>query len=252
MDEELKQKIKDGIDRLEPREGAGTRMLSNIRQKAAETERTHTRTQHWNWTGFLRFAVPAAVCLAAAAVIIPWGKAPSMAEEQTAALAGNEEEMDTNPMEDDGMTAGGTNVGVDAENGPIGTMGMQLVNPFVAVESAEVFETELGIHLDAPKGASNVEYSIMDGRMANVHFEAGEHAYVLRAADGTEDIAGLYGEEVKTVTVEDDNKAVLTVIESGSDRFVRVIWFEGDRQFALTNTDGASEEEVLAVYRPLP
>ena len=168
MDEELKQKIKDGIDRLEPREGAGTRMLSNIRQKAAETERTHTRTQHWNWTGFLRFAVPAAVCLAAAAVIIPWGKAPSMAEEQTAALAGNEEEMDTNPMEDDGMTAGGTNVGVDAENGPIGTMGMQLVNPFVAVESAEVFETELGIHLDAPKGASNVEYSIMDGRMANV------------------------------------------------------------------------------------
>ncbi len=260
MSEELKKSIRECIDTIEPCEGAEKRMLTAIRQKAAEPAGRKAAGHRFIWTGMTRWAVPAILCLAIAAAAIPRLFAPSPDQEQTAgadektwntadAAPGSEEAADV--WNNGAVMTEGKVPGEAPDNALREPTEMQLVNPFVTVESAKAIEAALGIRVDAPQGASNVVYSIMNGRMANIDFETDGHEYTLRAAAGSDDIAGLYGEEIRNQMLDMED-AALSVIRSGGDRCIKIVWFKGEWQFVLSNTDGATEEETAAVYRQLP
>lgn len=74
--------------------------------------------------------------------------------------------------------------------------GAQLPNPIVEVENSAAFE-KLGLSIDAPQGATDVTYSIIDDRLAQVQFSLNGASYTYRTAisdDESEDISGVYEE----------------------------------------------------------
>ncbi len=74
--------------------------------------------------------------------------------------------------------------------------GAQLPNPVVEVENSAAFE-KLGLSIDAPKDATDMTYSIIDDRLAQVQFSLDGASYTYRTAvsdDENEDISGIYEE----------------------------------------------------------
>lgn len=74
--------------------------------------------------------------------------------------------------------------------------GAQLPNPIVEVENSAAFD-KLGLFIDAPEGATDVTYSIIDDRLAQVQFSLNGSSYTYRTAisdDENEDISGVYEE----------------------------------------------------------
>lgn len=133
--------------------------------------------------------------------------------------------------------------------------GMGLANPFVPVENAQALAAGLGLTLDAPAGAENTAYSLMDGTMGQVSFELGGAAYTLRAQllpAGMDALtqAGIY----ETLTPLDPLAAdadagtpELTLYESESG--VRIaVWSAGAYTCTLT-ADGADAEAFAAAAK---
>ena len=125
---------------------------------------------------------------------------------------------------------------------------VEIANPFVSVDNADQFDAILGISIDAPAGAENVEYSIVDNEMADIVFDFEGHSYNMRASKAGGDFSGLNGIEAKTEQIDAKNNAVLTVIRSGDEFYRKITWSNGKITFILTNTDGASDDEMKAVY----
>ncbi|MBQ9827143.1 MAG: hypothetical protein IJM62_00510 [Lachnospiraceae bacterium] len=123
---------------------------------------------------------------------------------------------------------------------------MQIPNPLVKVEDAAAFE-KLGIEMDAPEGAEEVVYTIISDEIADITFKTGGKEYTLRAAKTKEDISGLYGDVTETKQLDG---AELTTIASGDETYCKIVWGD-DIQYCLTNTDGAGEEAVIAVYNSI-
>ncbi len=70
---------------------------------------------------------------------------------------------------------------------------IQMVNPVVNVTSVEDF-IDIGIYLNAPKSAENVEYFIIDNSIAQVEFMLEEREYTLRGSKTihSSDLHGVY------------------------------------------------------------
>ncbi len=65
-------------------------------------------------------------------------------------------------------------------------------NPVAAVTSPDAF-APLGVTLDAPLEAEDIQYSIIAGRTAQVKFTLNGRTYLLRGTKGDENISGVYG-----------------------------------------------------------
>ncbi len=63
-----------------------------------------------------------------------------------------------------------------------GEQEVQVANPLQSVESADEFANQLGISIDAPNGASEVEYIIISGDTAQIEFSLDGFRYTLRAS----------------------------------------------------------------------
>lgn len=120
----------------------------------------------------------------------------------------------------------------------------QMPNPMAPADSPAAF-APLGIAIDAPDGAENTSYYVISGQIAEVNFQKDGKGYSLRASKVDGDIAGLYGPE-ESETLPDG--AVLTVIRAGAGEWLRLTWDKDDIHYALTNTDGADRDALLAVY----
>ncbi|MBQ5972873.1 MAG: hypothetical protein IJL69_01620 [Oscillospiraceae bacterium] len=118
---------------------------------------------------------------------------------------------------------------------------------YVVYDSPEAFEAMLDLSLDAPEGAEQVRYSIGSEKIACVDFFAGEHTYFLLATRLEGDVSGLYGKTVRTVPLE--NGGSLARLSADGETVWKAVWSDGDVQYCLANTDGAEEDEVLAVCR---
>ena len=66
-------------------------------------------------------------------------------------------------------------------------------NPFVEAESADAFKP-LSITPDAPDGAQEVSYAVIDGELAEVGFTLDGKSYIARASAQEGDFSGLSGE----------------------------------------------------------
>lgn len=204
-------KIENAIESIEPRDGAKERMLANIRRKAAEQNRemSDTKKKAPSFAEIAKWALPIAACLVIAVVGIKVIPPLAAPEEPSGALVGS---------------------------------------PFLTVSSADEFEKQLGIALDAPEGASEVQYAIIDGNIAEVYFSYGENLYSLRASEQSGDFSGLYGIEAAAEQLDSANNAVLTTIRSGDQTFLKLTWTDGKVNYILSNTDGGNEDEIKEIY----
>lgn len=120
-------------------------------------------------------------------------------------------------------------------------------NPYVEAENADAFSA-LGITMDAPQNAQNKSYAVIGGETAEVTFDAGEHRYTLRAAKGGEDPSGLNGEILSREPLGIGDAVLRTVKIEGVGDALSIVWSDDGVCFSLSNTDGASKEELLAVF----
>ena len=220
MSDNRDDRFRESINNIEPAAGAKERMLENIRRKAAEQptetqqeiqQKTHQKAKIVSFNKILKWAMPIAACFVIAVVGVTYML--PLFNQQTPSESGE-----------------------------------QIPNPFVTVNSASDIEDALGFSVDAPQEAENVEYSILDGKMADIYFSIDDHAYSLRASAQSGDFSGLYGIEAKIEQLDSEKNAVLTVIRSGDDLFTKITWTDGKVNYVLSNTDGASESEVKAVF----
>lgn len=136
------------------------------------------------------------------------------------------------------------------EEEPMEGGGVQMANPIVEVENAEEFNS-IGIEMDAPEGAENCDYLVIDGEIACVEFDWDSHHYTLRASKESGDISGLYGTQGEEQTVDEEHGAVLSSVDIGTALCYRICWMDGGVNFVLFNMDGADSEELIQLYEEI-
>lgn len=204
-------KIRKALDNIEPDNGAKERMFANIKRKAAEQkqEASVPKRKALSFTEIAKWALPVAACLVI--VVVGIKVIPPLAS----------------PKEPSEVLVG---------------------SPFLTVSSADELAEQLGIAIDAPEGASGVEYAIIDSNIADVYFLYGENVYSLRASEQSGDFSGLNGVEAATEQLDSANNAVLTTIRSGSQTFLKLTWTDGKVNYILSNTDGVNKDEIKKIY----
>ncbi len=128
--------------------------------------------------------------------------------------------------------------------------GMLGGNPFVEVESAEAFR-EIGITLDAPVGAQEVSYALIDGEIAEVRFRLDGKSYLARASAQEGDFSGLSGTELSQEIVDARTNARLLEMQTTDMTYQKLIWTNGKINYCLYGTDGADRNQVLSAYEVL-
>lgn len=203
-----KKKIQSAIDTVEPREDAKERMYQNIMKKAER----HTSAQKKSGAvrrSFVRYALPiaACICIAVMGVVHLLPGSTPMPPEDSSVLVGN---------------------------------------PFAAADGPEDFKA-IGITLDAPAGAENAAYFIIDSKIAVVNFAVNGKKYEARASGQRGDFSGLVGSEEELEIVDAQSNAILYRVEAAGT-YYKITWTDGRVNFCLYGTDGAGAAEVRAVY----
>ncbi len=224
METEDRNKIRNAVDALEPPEGAKERMLARAYEKAAAQGREEVqaaaapqgRARSFN-KRVMRWALPVAACF-------------------VAVIAGTAIRSSRLPAEGPLASPGpGASEPAGALSGQQGST--QLVNPVVSMASAAEVREKTGIALKIPAEASDVDYAVINGELAQVKFEYGEYAYCLRASKSDEDFSGLYGE---VASEEELDGAKLETVDVSGSLWQRLSWSEGDARFILSGEAGES------------
>lgn len=217
MNENRDERIRESIDGIGPSDGARERMLANIRRKAAEQtlreEKQPEKAKSVPFKRVVKWALPIAACFAVAVI----GAA-----------------VISNPSKPSGLPDTGTDV--------------QLPSPAADIQDAEEYETIPGITADAPADAENVVYSIIDGSIADIIFDLKGHQYDLRSSKQGGDFSGIYATVIGEEPIDASTDAVLTTYRSGDEIYLKITWTDGAATCILSNTDGASADEIKAVY----
>ena len=107
----------------------------------------------------------------------------------------------------------------------------ELVNPLVETDAQGIMD-QLGFEFGVPEGAEDVEYYILDGKIAQMRFEENDTDFTARikaADDGFEDISGMYYDW--TAVSEDETlgyckaKSMSYVSETEDDVMV-MLWYD--------------------------
>lgn len=211
--------MKKAFDEIEPETGAQERMFANILKKAAAQEENSTFTEEKrevNVAPQKRRPIPLrrwgglAACLAIVAAVGLTLPKLIDSTEQNPSL-----ELVGSPIED--------------------------------VSGVEDFE-RLGFAIDAPEGAEDISYHILDGEIAQVVFSLGGQKYTYRAARLDGDFSGVYGEPVGSVSLDAEYDAVLDRLSPDT---WRAHWVKDSVSYYLANFDGAGEEAVTAAVKAL-
>lgn len=215
--------IKKSLDKIVPQDNAKERMYENILAKAAKKEKKHSKCGSGS---MLKFALPVAACVCVVAGYSAYNIGKNNAN------FGNDKGYYGESSADytEGVVMGGS--------------------PFSDVDDAQEFHS-IGIDIDAPDGAEDVSYSIIDGSIASISFIVDGHNYIFRASYQSGDFTGLYGEEKTSKIIDAKNTARLYVIEDSLGRSYKVYWTDGSINFYLINSDGADEDDVRGVAAEL-
>lgn len=207
-------KIRKAIDSVEPENGAKERMYRNIMKKARQAALEEKPAEQKKKAAlFVRYALPAAACLCLLVIGVA-----RFAYESTPIQPGEE------------FVQGG--------------------NPFVEAESADAFKP-LSITLDAPDGAQEVSYAVIDGELAEVGFALDGKSYIARASAREGDFSGLSGEESKAEVVDAKTDAILVSVSLDTRVCQKISWTNGKINYCLYGTDGADRNEVISAYKAL-
>ena len=217
-------KIRDSLDKIEPGIGAKERMYQNILKKAEgekqakplvqDTAPKKERSKIISLRFVKTFApIAACLCITVLGVIHFW---PS------------------------------GNPGTDSSTNPpvLGN------SPYTEVESPETFE-QIGITLDAPEKAENERYAVLDGNIASIDFEIGDHSYFIVASAQSGDFSGLSGDVASSEQLDSKSNAVLYEIECEPTSMFKASWTDGKIHYYLGNTDGADKEDFKSICMEL-
>lgn len=207
-------KIKESINAIEPEVGAKERMYQNIMKKTQQAAPAEKPAEPKKKViPFVRYALPIAACFCLLVLAVT-RFLPAKAP--------------TEPSEND-VLAG---------------------NPFVEVQSADDFKL-LAITLDAPDGAQETSYAIIDGKIAEIQFELDGKRYLARASAQEGDFSGLNGKERSQETMDAKNNAMLTEVQTDLRTYYKIVWTNGKINYCLYGTDGADELQTIAVYKAI-
>ena len=206
-------RIQDAINSVEPEAGAKERMYQNILEKAqqASVPAETPGEKKKKPIPFVRYALPIAACFCLL-------------------IIGAARLLPWNTTDKPG------------ENG------VQIPNPFVEVSGADDFKS-IGITLDAPAGAQNVQYTIIDNEIAEVRFTVDGKNYTTRASAQSGDFSGLYGSEEQLETIDAAHNALLSAVQIDGTQWYKIVWTNGKVNYCLYGTDGAEITQVKAVYK---
>ncbi len=207
----MNERIKNSIDKIEPESGTKERMYQNILKKAAKAEQPKMSPAK-----VARIALPIAACVC----IVIFGITKLSPETD---------------IIDPGETT---------------SPNVMLGSPVIDVENASDFAT-LGITIDAPEGAENITYAIIDGEIASVKFSLGGHSYRLRAS-ASGDPSGMNGEILSHEQIENGGDAELVTMDVlGIGECKLVKWTSDGIYFSIYNSDGAADDELRAVFEKI-
>lgn len=216
MNENKDERIRDALDSIDPAAGAKERMLNNIKKKAAAqqeapvTSQPQQKSKVISFTKITKWVLPVAACFALLIVGIKF--MPNLFD--------NPSPVDPNP-------------------------GVQIPAPVVSVGSAEEIAEKLNIEIDAPNGADNVQYSIIDGEIAEIQFTWKSDVYILRASAQSGDFSGLFGDEINTEQIDSRNNALLSTVLCVEDQYYKITWTDGKTTFyifsAVNDADAIKE-----------
>ncbi len=121
-----------------------------------------------------------------------------------------------------------------------------LPNPVVEADDASAFD-ELGLPINAPAGAENIQHSIIDNKIAQIQFASDGISYTYRAAHTADDISGVYEtfEEAQMVLVDakDWTAAIeIKMIKDGTGGLAS--WRFDQTAFTLFTPDSVSSETL--------
>ena len=171
---------------------------------------------------------PILLCLLMVLSLAACGNKEAAAPEDTA-----DTEVDASTLED--------TTGADMEAG--------LANPWVDYDSLEEINAEVGCNLCKPAamGVNDEHFAVGDMgeyKMAQYDFSIGGYTYTFRCAPVTEDISGIWDDEVMKAFAEPVGSEVETV--TGAE-VKAARWMTIDGQYVLSVTDnGEMDEETFA------
>ncbi len=125
--------------------------------------------------------------------------------------------------------------------------GAQLPNPIVEVENSAAFD-KLGLSIDAPEGATDATYSVIDNRLAQVQFSLNGASYTYRTAvseDETEDISGVneeFEEEENAMNVDGADWWAIIVVKTIKSGGYLASWQYDKHLFTLYTPDQPGTE----------
>lgn len=130
--------------------------------------------------------------------------------------------------------------------------GEQIPNPMTPVDGASAFET-LGITMDAPDGATDTAYYIINEKLTQVSFTLGGFDYTYRASATESDISGVYDTftDAFTVAVETADATFETAAQNAAGGGRLATWSQGGVHYslwcALAPDDAALKACILGV-----
>ena len=220
LDGEGKAPIREAVSRIEAEDGAKERILAGIREKEADRKPA----------GEVAPAEPAGGKESRAGRILRWA-APAAAVLLLAGIG-----IAFLP-------------GVLKAKDPRASESVQLPNPLVPAKDAEEIREKLGIVIRVPEGAEDIEYRVIDGRIADVQFVFRSVPYTLRASEEDGDFSGIYAEEVGTENIDAETDATLTTYRSGDETYRTLAWKDGGIRYILAVFEGGSAEELIGAYQ---
>ena len=185
MSDKFDEIVKERIDSIAPEDGAGERMLENIKRKAADSEIKSENSKVIPWKKIIKIATPLAACIAVVIII---------------GINGN---RDTGKMRSTSREPQDKMVysaGMCTSTGP-------------AESSAEEVKESLGINFTIPDGAYGVQYYMVSETEAFVTFSYNGHEYKIGAdKSGTEDIKSDAEDELLYEVKWTEGEVVYTLI----------------------------------------
>ena len=123
----------------------------------------------------------------------------------------------------------------------------EIPNPFAEQEKAEDLKA-VEVSMDAPKGASEVKYYIIDDEIAEVDFTLDENRYSYRGAAHAEDFAGIFEEFEEDVAAlsdcgADEDLIVKTTVSGGR----LASWSKNGAKYTLYTPSTVADEDMFTL-----
>jgi len=123
-----------------------------------------------------------------------------------------------------------------------------LSNPIVPAENAAAFR-ELGLAFDAPAGASDIKYSIIGGKVAQIVFTLKGQQYTYRAANTDDDISGVSDpfDETSDISVDGDDWFAIIRVQTRTGGGALAAWQYLPTMYSLYTEAAVERDEFTSL-----